>query len=289
LLWIKIISTHKMTHTKSVTAALPLYEEVIRPGFSAVGMRHAALDPFMDVTLFSMSEPTFPPHPHAGFSAVTYMLPESEGSFANRDSLGDSSLIEPGAIHWTQAGAGMMHEEIPEHRGVACRGFQIFVKLPRELELLPPVAFHAKSHSVPVVKGHGWSLRVLAGAFSGISSTLHDLAHRVFLYDIAIEPNARVSIPLDQGVASWAMFMAGEVEVLDTRYAAPHGIFWSESGENAILTGGQMPSRIFMGGGKPLRESYHFGGPFALSTSERLSDARERFANGGMGALTPSF
>jgi redox-sensitive bicupin YhaK (pirin superfamily) len=277
-----------MSISKSVIAALPLHEEIMRPGFSAIGMRHPALDPFMDVTLFSMSQPTFPPHPHAGFSAVTYMLPESEGSFTNRDSLGDRSLIEPGAIHWTQAGNGMMHEEIPLHAGVVCRGFQMFVKLPHAFELLPPVAFHAEPYAIPTVRGHGWNLRVLAGTFNSIASPFHQLAHSVFLYDITVEPGAKVSVPLDQGIASWAMLMEGEIEVADAYYAAPHGIFWSESGENAVLVGGQLPSRVLMGGGKPLKESYQFGGPFALSTNERLSDARRRFSSGGMGALTPS-
>jgi redox-sensitive bicupin YhaK (pirin superfamily) len=278
-----------MLTSKSVIAALPLHEEMIRPGFSAIGLRHTALDPFMDVTLFSMSEPTFPPHPHAGFSAVTYMLPESEGSFTNRDSLGDSSLIEPGSIHWTQAGAGMMHEEIPERRGVACRGFQIFIKLPQALELLPAKAFHASSDLIPTVHGHGWSLRVLAGVFNGVMSPLEQLAHSVFLYDITIQPNARLNMPLDQGISSWMMLMAGDVGVLGSHYGALHGIFWSEEGENAVITGGQTLSRILVGGGKPLKEPYQFGGPFALSTSERLTDARRRFASGGMGALTPSF
>lgn len=36
--------------------------------------------------------PTFPPHPHAGFSAVTYLFLDSETGIANRDSLGNSTL-----------------------------------------------------------------------------------------------------------------------------------------------------------------------------------------------------
>lgn len=54
-----------------------------------------------------MSEPTFPPHPHAGFSAVTYLFEDSGGALVNRDSLGDRSRIEPGALHWTQAARGI--------------------------------------------------------------------------------------------------------------------------------------------------------------------------------------
>lgn len=137
------------------------------PGFRSVSMRSEPsfdLDPFLNVDFFVMSEPTFPPHPHAGFSAVTYLLPESRGSFRNRDSLGDTSTIGPGAIHWTQAGAGMMHEEIPSTPGVEGTGFQIFVNLPAAEKGIAPRALHADATHVPVASVDGALVRVLAVA-----------------------------------------------------------------------------------------------------------------------------
>ncbi len=276
-------------NTKTIIATLPLNSQTINAGFSMIGMRHPALDPFMDVTLFSMSQPTFAPHPHAGFSAVTYMLPESVGSFVNRDSLGDRSIIGPGAIHWTQAGAGMMHEEIPEQPGVACRGFQMFVKLPAALELLPPAAFHANPDAIPVVEGAGWSVRVLAGTFNGNASPLIALAHDAVLYDVTIEPKANVRIANSEGLALWAMVMEGGISVEQKSYSAPFGLFWNAVGESIELSGGAGRSRVLIGGGKPLHEPFQFGGPFALSTSERLTDAKRRFSKGAMGQLKPSF
>jgi redox-sensitive bicupin YhaK (pirin superfamily) len=275
--------------TKRIIATLPLKGQTINAGFSMVGMRHPALDPFMDITLFSMSQPTFPPHPHAGFSAVTYMLPESAGGFVNRDSLGDRSVIGPGAIHWTQAGAGMMHEEVPEHPGVICRGFQMFVKLPAALELLPPAAFHANPDAIPVVQGDGWSIRVLAGVFNDIASPLSALAYQATLLDVTIEPRAQVSITNHEGVSFWAMLMEGDVSVEQEDYAAPFGLFWDATGDTIQLSGGRHQARILVGGAKPLRELFQFGGPFALSTSERLTDAKRRYSQGAMGALGPSF
>lgn len=275
--------------SKTLIAAQALQEETMRPGFSMIGLRHPALDPFMDVTLFSMSMPTFPPHPHAGFSAVTYMLPESEGSFINRDSLGDRSRIAPGGIHWTQAGAGMMHEEVPQQPGVACRGFQIFVKLPAVQELLPPAAFRVEPHDIPVASGEGWRARVLAGAWGDVRSALPGLAHAVFLYDVSAEPGAALSLPVRNGDALWAMLMHGDIEAGAQRLAAPMGVFWGVDGHTSELVCGERGARLLVGGGTPLRETFRFGGPFALSTDERLTDARRRFSQGAMGSLSPSF
>jgi redox-sensitive bicupin YhaK (pirin superfamily) len=276
-------------NVKKIIATIPLTSQTINSGFSMIGMRHPALDPFMDVTLFSMSEPTFPPHPHAGFSAVTYMLPESKGGFVNRDSLGDRSIIGPGAIHWTQAGSGMMHEEIPQYPGVACRGFQVFVKLPVAQELLVPVAFHANPDATPVVMGEGWSVRVLAGTFDGVASPLSGLAHNVVLYDITLEANAQICIVANEGVALWAMLMEGELNITQKNYAAPFGLFWDKAGDRSEFSCGARRSRVLVGGGKPLNEPHQSSGPFALSTRERLSEAKRRFSKGEMGSLTPSF
>ncbi|WP_436304007.1 MULTISPECIES: pirin-like C-terminal cupin domain-containing protein [unclassified Variovorax] len=54
------------------------------------------IDPFLGIDHAWMSAPTFPPHPHAGFSAVTYLFLDSETGIANPDSPGNSTLIQPG-------------------------------------------------------------------------------------------------------------------------------------------------------------------------------------------------
>ena len=97
------MGTHDSQH-RSVKATTVLRESQMGPGFSAYSLRSLSdypLDPFLNFDDFRMSVPTFPPHPHAGFSAVTYMFEDSPGAFINRDSLGDRSRIGPGALHWT--------------------------------------------------------------------------------------------------------------------------------------------------------------------------------------------
>ena len=64
------------------------------------------IDPFLGVDHAWISTPTFQPHPHAGFSAVSYLFLDSETGIDNRDSLGNRNHIQPGGLHWTAAGAG---------------------------------------------------------------------------------------------------------------------------------------------------------------------------------------
>ena len=50
--------------------------------FRAYGLRGdeagALIDPFLGVDHAWISAPTFPPHPHAGFSALSYLFLDSE-------------------------------------------------------------------------------------------------------------------------------------------------------------------------------------------------------------------
>ncbi|OWT80692.1 MULTISPECIES: pirin-like C-terminal cupin domain-containing protein [unclassified Achromobacter] len=66
--------------------------------FRAIGLRGkaGALSPFLGVDHYWMNGPTFPPHPHAGISAVSYLLLDSETGMTNRDSIGTDNLIRPG-------------------------------------------------------------------------------------------------------------------------------------------------------------------------------------------------
>src|SRR5580692_3136577 len=55
---------------------------------------------------FRVIERPFGPHPHVGFSAVTYVFEDSKGALWAR-ALGNDAVIGPGGIVWTQAGSGL--------------------------------------------------------------------------------------------------------------------------------------------------------------------------------------
>ena len=89
-----------------------------------------SIDPFLGIDHAWMSAPTFAPHPHAGFSAVSYVFLDSETGIENKDSFGNHNLIQPGGLHWAAAGSGIVHEEVPAEPGKTVHSLQIFVALP---------------------------------------------------------------------------------------------------------------------------------------------------------------
>lgn len=154
------------------------------PGLRGVNMmaRQFPIEPFLVITEFRMEKPVFGPHPHAGISVLTYMLPDSEGGFINRDSKGDFSTIGPGAVHITQAGSGMHHDEFPQVPGVECHGFQIWINHAKADRFVEPLAKHADAVEIPVVEQPGAQIRVILGQYEGIPAknevlTRVDLLH----------------------------------------------------------------------------------------------------------------
>lgn len=285
-----------MGHARSVRAVTRLEEHRMSAAFTSYGLRTiagASLDPILNVDDFRMSEPTFPPHPHAGFSAVTYLFEDSKGSFVNRDSLGDRSVIGPGALHWTQAGRGMMHEEIPSVAGLECHGIQMFVNLRRAHKDAAPRAFHVEAQDVPEVRGDGARVRVLAGELDGHRSTLTELLTPIVFLDVHLEPSATLRVPLPRGHNGVVLAIAGSGLVgadADHRALPEHAAAaFADDGDEVALSAGSTGLEVLVLAGAPIGEPVIFGGPFAMTSRAEIQDAFARHARGEMGHLEPSF
>jgi redox-sensitive bicupin YhaK (pirin superfamily) len=275
------------------------FSHVIEPhrisrGFSTHGLRSGAagsrgappMAHVLNVDHFLMSEPTFPPHPHAGFSAVTWMLPWSQGSFVNRDSRGDRSLIAPGTLHWTLAGSGVVHEEIPEKPGVPSEGLQIFVKLPEAEELRAPEAYHLALTDLPTEKQGRSSAAVLLGELAGLRSPVP--AHgRTTMAHLSVAGPLRLEVPT--GLSGFLLILRGNGRASgsamdEARAAAPHTA--------TALAGGSLELEgefdALLAFGDPMPRAPTFRGPFCMFSPERIADAVRRYQGGAMGDLTAS-
>jgi redox-sensitive bicupin YhaK (pirin superfamily) len=246
----------------------------------------ASLDPFLACDCFWMAQPFFPPHPHAGMSAVTYMLPESVGSFVNRDSHGDRSFIHPGSLHWTEAARGIMHEEVPIEPGVECQGLQIFVNLHSSQKLADARSYHLAADEVPVLTYKGASMRVLVGKQNDVISRVQPRTECA-LWDISLEPNATLVLPLPKGWNAFGVLNQGSLAGFSVSGLA--AVRFRANSSELVIIAASEPVRLVLFCGMPLNEPLVFGGPFVMNTLVELEDAKRRFIAGDMGHLSPSF
>lgn len=171
-----------------------------------------AMNPLLMVDHFWMKRDTFGWHPHRGISAVTYVFEDSKSPHHDYDTMGTNRPIRPGSLHWMVAGSGAEHCERPEGPDALVHALQIFVDLPDPLKTAPPYTIHVESEKIPEVVADRTRLRVVAGEYRGVKSPA-ELPQPVSFYDIFLEAEASIEIPLESGWGGWFYSVSGEPTV----------------------------------------------------------------------------
>jgi quercetin 2,3-dioxygenase len=255
-------------------------------GFSSVDIFHAEhdIEPFLVFTEFHMDRPIFGPHPHAGVSVMTYMLPDSKGSFINRDSRGDHSIIEPGGVHVTQAGSGVKHDEVPSVRGIDCHGFQIWINHSEADRLLEPRAFHAAAHEVEALHSDKIHLRVIQGEYQNKKAAI-ELVTKNSLFDVTLQPNS--TLALDAREMAFIYVLSAEVIIQKKTILQQGLVRFKNEGNQVIVRTGEHAANFMYADGNPHHEPIVYGGPFVMTTQEQMAATQKKLQRGEMGVLKP--
>lgn len=230
----------------------------------------------------------FPPHPHAGFSAVTYVFEDSPSGLRSRDSLGHDIIVGPGGIVWTEAASGMIHHEIPADANRELHGLQIFVNLSSRNKLAAPRMLRLSSNEVPEWHSDARDrVRVAVGSFQGVSSplvptepfTILDVElHRAITFDVPDNHYALVYV-LTGGIL--VRTDGAQQRVTDGHALALYG------GSGRVTFNPFQPAHFVILSGAAIREPLVVAGPFIMNERSQIEDAVTRFRGGTMGHLEP--
>lgn len=259
-------------------------------GFKTWDMNEAVgahdIDPFILVSLFEMSAPTFPPHPHAGFAVATYILPESPIGFVNQDSIGTRNRIEPGAIHMTVAGSGAVHEEQPERAGKVAKGFQIWIDLANGQRNIAPQAISLDAAAVPVTEVDGAHVRVLAGESNWLTSPLRSPTP-IRIVDVTLEPGSRFVQRLDVGENAFLIVHAGKIEVDGHEASSGQMVRTDPAGDVLAVSAGAERARLTLFSGRPFNQPRAMGGPMVAQDDAGIAKYRREYEEGRFGSVVP--
>ena len=286
--WAEVFSnvtkTNKMN--KTIARKTDFQFKQAFPGLKGVDIMANAfpIEPILVFTEYHMDQPVFGPHPHAGISVMTYMLPDSRQGFINRDSLGDFSHIEPGGLHISQAGSGMFHDEFPKKPGIDTHGFQIWINHKETDRWVEPKSMHADAHEIPEVLTEDFKLRIIHGAFGG-KRTAHQLVTDIQLFHIFLHPGK--SIVLDADEMAFVYGLNGSATIDNTAVNAQTLINFHTSGNKVQIGAGTDGFELMFATAKPIGEPIVYGGPFVMTTNEQMRKTQQRYANGEMGKLEP--
>jgi redox-sensitive bicupin YhaK (pirin superfamily) len=230
----------------------------------------------------------FSPHPHAGFSAVSYLFEDSQAELRTRDSLGNDVVTGPGGMVWTQAGSGLVHEEMAAKPDGDMHMVQMFVNLPRDGKLAPPRVYHLDPGEVPEWRGGaGDRVRVPVGSFDGTSSPLAPAQPFTFL-DVWLR--REISFALQDGHNAVIYVMSGAVAVRaegdERKLANGHAVALGGDEVSITLTASQAAHVLVLSGAE-IREPVVTAGPFIMNDQAQIDEAIARYHAGRMGHLAP--
>jgi quercetin 2,3-dioxygenase len=242
------------------------------------------IEPVLVFTEYYMNAPVFGPHPHAGVSVMTYMLPDSATGFINRDSLGDHSIIEPGGLHVTQAGSGMLHDEFPEVNNKNAHGFQIWINHSDANRIVKPKGMHASSQEVPELSADDYTLRIVHGNFNNKHGAIK-MVTDVNLFHIYIQSNK--SITLDAKEMAFVYVLNGDGKINESAIGKRQLINFSEEGNAITIHANDEVLELMFASAVPHKEPITYGGPFVMTTPEQMAETKRRYGSGAMGILEP--
>jgi redox-sensitive bicupin YhaK (pirin superfamily) len=269
-----------------------LHRMNIGSGFRAYSLRGgemaAPIDPFLGVDHAWMSAATFQPHPHAGFSAVSYLFLDSETGIDNRDSLGNRNRIQPGGLHWTAAGRGIVHDEVPAVSGKTVHMLQIFVNLAVDRQGADAFALSLELRDVPIAQLPGAKVRVPLGALGEARSPLHPPTE-VCLLDISLDEGANLSVPVPTGHSAFIMPIFGALEIDGQSFDASEPrlpVFPAlETPREILLQAKQGNAKVVVFSGTPLRQPVFWQGSLALASAEALAERMAAYQRGEFGSI----
>ncbi|MDP1813232.1 MAG: pirin-like C-terminal cupin domain-containing protein [Leadbetterella sp.] len=271
---------------KSILKKSDLQFKQAFPGLNGVDImaRSYPIEPMLVFTEYHMDKPVFGPHPHAGVSVMTYMLPDSKQGFINRDSLGDFSYIEPGGLHISQAGSGMFHDEFPKETGIDTHGFQIWINHKETDRWVKPKAIHANANEIQEVQTTDFKVRIVHGEFNGEKSP-YKLVTDIDILHIILNPNK--SIILNANEMAFVYGLNGISKIGDTEIKAQTLVNFNKEGNQVEVNAGSDGFEFMFCTANPLNEPIVYGGPFVMTTNEQMRKTQHRLLNGEMGELKP--
>ncbi len=241
-------------------------------------------DPFLMLDAFGSEESSdyiggFPPHPHRGFEAVTYML---VGKMKHEDSMGNEGLLNDGDVQWMTAARGIIHSEMPQQTEGRMSGFQLWINLPAAEKMLAPHYRDIAAETIPVDTIDGSTFKIIAGK---TSVNGHDVTGAVVgpttnpLYmDIHIAAQQTVKVDVPDGHTTLVYVFQDQASIGEQQLQ--NGQLAVLSKEGVVEITGNAETRVLLIAGKPLNEPIAQYGPFVMNTTEEIEQAIADYRDG---------
>jgi len=222
----------------------------VRRLFPVAGCRN--IDPFVLFVEFFVTPPAgFPPHPHRGFEAITYMF---SGSFQHEDNLGNSSIVDACGAQRFTAGSGLVHSETPRGDAVS-HGIQLWINLAKAQKQIDPAYQQVNADEFPEKADDGVLIRTLVGDGSPLM-----LKTAISYLDIQFTQPTTLTLPLGNYAFCMLYVVEGELQLEAQKLVAGQAAM--DEGRDSIKLEAGARARAVLLAASPHGEPIFQHGPY---------------------------
>ena len=223
-------------------------------------------------------------HPHRGFETVTIVY---DGEVSHRDSTGGGGTIGTGEVQWMTAGSGIIHEEFHSpgfsKTGGPFRMVQLWVNLPAKDKMAPAEYQAITRDMIPEVALDGGRARIIAGELNGTKGPARTFSP-VNLWDVRLDADAEVTLPLPDGHTSMIAVLSGHVTIDGKGVGEAEIARFSLNGEGVTVKA-DGDAMLLVLTGEPIDEPVVGHGPFVMNSEAEIRQAFADFNSGRFGAM----
>jgi redox-sensitive bicupin YhaK (pirin superfamily) len=285
---------------KNRTVSQLLYAQMVDMGGIPVRqpfptLRVDQIDPFLLLHHADLKAPknTSPdhagvgPHPHRGFSPVTFIF---KGGVHHRDSRGNDSTIYAGGAQWMNAGMGIIHSERPpldiHEIGGRQEIIQLWINTPAAHKMDQPAYYPLAAAETPSFQAEDGKvlMKVFSGTLLGIKGPVPSYTD-VNAATLYFNKEGKISIPLPATHNAFIYLLDGRVKVDGFGLVDSLNTVLLNKDGDGISIEALEDTRVLLMSGEPLNEKVVSHGPFVMNSQTEILEAMRDYQMGKMGML----
>lgn len=227
------------------------------------------------------------PHPHRGFSPVTFIY---KGGVHHKDSRGNDNVVYEGGIQWINAGMGIIHSERPPEdifeKGGIQEIIQLWVNTPAAHKMDQPEYIPLTAEDTVCIRSEDGLVRIMihVGELQGMKSTMRTLLP-INIYSIYMSKGGKYNIPVTMDHNAFLYLLDGCLLINEKTIVNENSIVNFNSEGDTITIEALEETRVMIGTGMPLKEPIVSHGPFVMNTQTEIMEAINDYKMGKMGVL----
>jgi redox-sensitive bicupin YhaK (pirin superfamily) len=224
-----------------------------------------------------------PPHPHRGFSPVTFLF---EGSVEHEDSVGNKHVVYNNEVQWINAGRGIIHSEKADkafiEKGGRSQGIQLWINTPKSEKMNPPTYQPITKNEIVLIEKEGVEFRLISGKYEDKKGPAKS---EVVTAMLRMKANSEFALnfPTDHNVTFYVL--EGELSLNTNQSIKQHDLVVFEQSSDEILLNTKADSKLLIMAGVPINEPMVTHGPFVMNSETEILEAMRDYQQGKMGFL----